>query len=412
VPRNTPFTAIDVGTTKICTLVADLDETGDIEIIGVGITPAQGLRKGIVVSVEETIESIRASVEKAQRSSGHRISSAHVGVAGSHISSLNNRSIVTIARHDRLISQEDVARALESARTVSIPANREVIHVIPRGYILDGQEGVRNPVGMHGFRLDVETHIITGATTSIQNLTKCVQGAGIEINDLVLEPVASSEAVLEPAEKEMGVVLADIGGGTTDVAIFMDGGICHTAVLPVGGNHLSNDIAIGLRTSFGAAEELKTRYGYAIASVVDGVDNIQVASFGTDGNRTVPQRHLCEIIQARVEEILNMTLDEIKRSGYQNRLPAGLVLTGGVANLRGIDALARDVLQMPVRIGTPKLMRGLVDAIHNPAYATSIGLLIWGLKHGEIEKRPRKKGGGIMDVFKRFTFWIRELIPQ
>src|SRR3990172_9620331 len=379
VPRNTPFTAIDVGTTKICTLVADLDETGDIEIIGVGITPAQGLRKGIVVNVEETIESIRASVDKAQRSSGHRISSAHVGVAGSHISSLNNRSIVTIARHDRLISQEDVARALESARTVSIPANREVIHVIPRGYILDGQEGVRNPVGMHGFRLDVETHIITGATTSIQNLTKCVQGAGIEINDLVLEPVASSEAVLEPAEKEMGVVLADIGGGTTDVAIFMDGGICHTAVLPVGGNNLSNDIAIGLRTSFGAAEELKTRYGYTIASVVDGVDNIQVSSFVTYGNRTVPQRHLCEIIQARVEEILNMTLDEIKRSGYQNRLPAGLVLTGGVANLRGIAALARDVLQIPVRIGTPKLMRGLVDAIHNPAYATSIGLLIFFL---------------------------------
>ena len=405
------FASIDVGTTKICTIVAEAGEDTDVQIIGVGIAPAQGLRKGIVVNIDETVESIRTSVEKAERSSGFKIVAAHVGIAGNHIGSLNNRGVVAIAHHDRLISEEDVHRVLEAARTVSIPSNREVIHVIPRSYTLDGQEGVKNPVGMHGFRLDVETHIVTGATTSIQNLTKCIQQVGIEINDLVLEPLASSEAVLTDEEREMGVILADIGGGTTDMAVFIDGAIWHTGVLPVGGYQLTNDIAIGLRTPFATAEDIKTRYGYALSSAIDPEETFEATTFGSEERRSISRRHLCEIVEARATEILEMILMEIKRSGYDGMLPAGLVLTGGTANLKGIDALARNVLQLPARVGYPRGIHGLVETVYNPAYATSVGLLLWAMKYGGIERRPHKHHS-LAELFKQLTFWVRELLPQ
>lgn len=406
------ISSIDVGTTKICTLVAEVGQEGGVEIIGVGVAPSRGLRKGVVVNMDETVESIKESVEKAERSSGMKIESAQVGIAGGHISSLNNRGIVAISRSDRLISQEDINRVLEAARTINIPSNREVLHVIPRSYTLDGQEGVKNPLGMHGFRLDVETHIVTGAATSIQNLTKCVERSGVEVEDLVLEPLASSEAVLTEEEREMGIALADVGGGTTDIAVFIEGTIWHTAVLPVGGYHLTNDIAIGLRTPFAAAEEIKAKYGHALPSAIDQEEKIEIASFGTESTRTVLRRQLCEIVKARSEEVLEMILTEVKRSGYDGLLPAGVVLTGGTANLKGLGELARDVLQLPVRVGIPRGIRGLVDTVENPAYATSVGLLLWGLRHGEVEQRVERHSPNPSEFFRRFAFWMRELLPQ
>ncbi len=335
--KERAFAAIDVGTTKVCTIVGRVNERKEANIIGVGVVPARGLRKGNVVNIDEATETIRASVEKAERSSGYKIASAKVGITGSHINSVNNRGIVAIAASDHQVSHNDVLRALESARAVNIPSNKEVLHVIPRTYILDGQDGVRNPVGMYGRRLDVETHIIAGATTAVQNLVKCVERVNIKVEDLILEPLASSEAVLTDEEKEMGVVLADIGGGTTDVAIFIEGSVYHTAVLPVGGYQLTNDLAIGLRTPFATAEDIKIRWGSALTEEIDPEETVEVGNFTDDNTRSVLRRHLCQIVRARTEEILEMIFMEIKRSGYDSILPAGLVLTGGTANLRGLE---------------------------------------------------------------------------
>lgn len=408
--KDNVMAAIDVGTTKVCTLVGEYDRDGEVQIVGVGRSASRGLRKGMVVNIDETVESIAESVEKAERSSGYKIVSAQVGIAGGHISSLNNRGVVAVSRSDRIIGADDVARAIESARTINIPSNREIIHVIPRSYTIDGQDGVKNPVGMYGFRLDVEAHIVTGAVTSIQNLTKCVQKVGVEVEDLVLQPIASAEAVLTDEEKEMGVILADIGGGTTDIGVFIEGAIWHTSVLPVAGHHLSNDIAIGLRTPFAVAEEIKARYGNAFPSNIDPDDKIDIATFGADGNRPILTRHLSEIIEARVQEVLEMILVEIKRSGYEGLLPAGLVLTGGTANLPGIDALAREVTQSPVRIGLPAGVSGIIEDLANPAYATSVGLLLWGLKN-----QGQSSGGHanhLGAVSRRVLDWIKELLPQ
>lgn len=403
--------AIDVGTTKVCTLVGDYDRDGVVQILGIGISPSRGLRKGMVVNIDETVESIAESVEKAERSSGCKIVSAQVGIAGGHISSLNNRGVVAVNRSDRIIGDDDVARAMESARTINIPSNREIIHIIPRSYTIDGQDGVKNPVGMYGFRLDVEAHIVTGAVTSIQNLTKCVQKVGVEVEDLVLQPIASAESVLTEEEKEMGVVLADIGGGTTDIGVFIEGAIWHTSVLPIAGHHLSNDIAIGLRTPFAVAEEIKARYGHAFPSAIDPDAKIDVATFGAEGNRPILTRHLSEIIEARIEEILELILVEIKRSGYEGLLPAGLVLTGGTANLPGIEALAKEVTQSPVRVGFPIGIGGLVQDLDNPAYATSVGLLLWGLKNRSHSSNG-DYGQHLGTVYRRLMGWIKELLPQ
>src|SRR3990172_6973878 len=400
--------AIDVGTTKVCTLVGEYDRDGEVQIVGVGISPSRGLRKGMVVNIDETVESIAESVEKAERSSGYKIVSAQVGIAGGHISSLNNRGVVAVSRSDRIIGDDDVSRAIDSARTINIPSNREIIHVIPRSYTIDGQDGVKNPIGMYGFRLDVEAHIVTGAVTSIQNLTKCIQKVGVEVEDLVLQPIASAEAVLTEEEKEMGVVLADIGGGTTDIGVFIEGAIWHTCVLPLGGHHLSNDIAIGLRTPFAVAEEIKSRYGHAFPGAIDPEAKIDVATFGAEGNRPILTRHLSEIIEARVEEIIEMILVEIKRSGYEGLLPAGLVLTGGSANLPGIDLLSKEVMQSPVRVGYPIGVSGLVEELDNPAYATSVGLLLWGLQN-RAHCGNGHYGQQLGTIYRRFLDWVKEL---
>ncbi len=402
--KKRTLAAIDVGTTKICTAVAEVTEENELRVLGVGIVPSNGMHKGLVVNINDARESIRESVKMAERTSGYMIDSAYVGVTGRHVTSLNNRGVVAITRNDRMVRTDDLRRVLTSAHSTRLPGDRKLLHVIPRGYAVDGQEGVKNPVGMHGFRLDVETHVITAGVTSVQNLTKCIRSNGIEIEDLVLEPLASSEAVLTEQEKQAGIILADIGGGTTDIAIFKDGSIWHTAVLPVAGYQLTRDISIGLGLPFDVAEKMKRDYA-TVLPVYEGKSNSpnQVARDGHENSH----QDLCDIVRARTEEILRLILLELPRSGYQQVVPAGLVLTGGSSNLPGIDALGRDILRMPVRVGVPSNIAGISDTLYNPAYATGVGLLLWGLRHTGTTK-PRNFGIGLWNLMAR----IRKLFGK
>lgn len=402
---------IDVGTTKICTLVGEVYEDGQLRIIGVGVAPSRGLRKGVVVNVQEATEAITASVRKAERISGYEITSAYVGIGGGHISAINSRGVVGISRTARGISEFDIERALDAARAIAIPHNREIIHTIPRGYLVDGQEGVKDPIGMQGIRLEVETHIVTGASTSVSNLVKCIRAAGVEIDDLILQPLASGEAVLKGPEREMGVVLADIGGGTTDIAIFIEGSIWHTIVLGTGGEHLTRDVAVGLRTPFNTAEELKIQYGHAMVASLTTDELIEVTSFGNGARQSVSRLQLSEVIEARAEEILSLILREVKRSGYDGLLAAGLVMCGGTAELAGFKDLAQQVLALPVRVGKPQDLQGLTDVLDSPAYATSVGLLLWGMRHQQADKPEPRRTRSPGRVWSSVRNWIRAFLP-
>jgi len=388
--KRTALTSIDVGTTKICTTMADVNDGGSVRVTGVGIAPSRGLHKGLVVNINEAKESIRDSIRKAEQASGSKVESAYIGVTGRHVSSVNNRGVVAINRSDRLVRRDDLKRVLQCARSIKVPTDRKLLHVIPRGYSVDGQVGVKNPVGMHGFRLDVETHIITAAVTSVQNLIKCIRGVGVDIDDLVLEPLASSEAVLTEDEKQIGTILADIGGGTTDIAVFKDGSIWHTAILPVAGYQLTRDIAIGLGLPFDVAEEMKKRYG-SVMPVYES--KIETTSPISEDGHGVSYQDLCDILRARVEEILRLILLEMPRSEYEAFVPGGLVLTGGSANIAGAEVLGRDILRLPVRVGLPTNIYGICDTLRDPAYATSVGLLLWGAKYrGTQTWQPHKFG--------------------
>lgn len=375
---RTILTAIDVGTTKVCTTIAEVNEGGTVRVVGVGVIPSKGLHKGLVVNISEARESIQESVRRAEFAAGYRVESAYVGVTGRHVTSLNNRGVVAITRNDRLVRSDDLRRVLTCAQNVRVPSDRQLLHVIPRSYAVDGQAGVKNPVGMHGFRLDVETHIVTAAVTSVQNLVKCIRSIGLDIDDLVLEPLASSEAVLTEDEKQVGVILADIGGGTTDIAVFKDGSIWHTSILPVAGYQLTRDVAIGLGLPFDVAEEMKKRYGSVMPVYETKMET--PGTISADGHG-VSYQDLCDIIRARVEEILRLIMLELPRAEYETLVPAGLVLTGGSSNLSGIEALGRDILHLPVRVGVPTSMQGITDILRDPAYATSVGLLLWGAKY-------------------------------
>jgi cell division protein FtsA len=402
---------IDVGSTKICTLVGEVYEDGQMRIIGVGTAPSRGLRKGVVVNVHEATEAITASVRKAERISGYEITSAYVGVGGGHISAINSRGVVGISRGARGISQFDIDRALDAARAIAIPHNREIIHTIPRGYVVDGQEGVKDPIGMQGIRLEVETHIVTGASTSVSNLVKCVRDTGVEIDDLILQPLASGESVLKESEQEMGVVLADIGGGTTDIGIFIEGSIWHTVILGTGGEHLTRDVAVGLRTPFNTAEELKIQYGHAVPGSLSTDELIEVTSFGNGARQAVSRLQLAEVIEARAEEILALILREVKRSGYDGLLAAGLVMCGGSADLAGFQDLAQQVLQLPVRVGRPHDLQGLTDVLESPAYATAVGLLLWGKRHRPLTEAEPKRRRPPSELWLRVRDWFRAFLP-
>jgi cell division protein FtsA len=398
---------IDVGTAKICTLIGEVEQAGQLRIVGVGIAPSRGIRKGVVVNVQEASEAILASIEKAERLAGYEMDGAYVGLAGAHVSSINSRGTVAVNRGERGVQPADIERALDAARAIPIPHNRQVLHAIPRSYTLDGDDGVRDPLGMQAYRLEVEAHIITGATTSIQNLVKCVQRTGVGVSAMVLEPLASGESVLTDVEREMGVVLADIGGGTTDIAVFIEGSIWHTVVLPMGGEHITHDITVGLRTPFNTAEELKIKFGNACSRNVQVDEMLDVAAFGEGGAQRVSRQFLAQIIEARIEEIFEMIRQEIKRSGYDGLLPAGVVLCGGTADLAGIRDVARDVLNLPVRIGVPHDLQGLVDVLGRPAYATSVGLLQWGLRRDVSRPVRTKRNNGF-----KLPGWLKVFLPE
>ncbi|MFN8565960.1 MAG: cell division protein FtsA [Kouleothrix sp.] len=405
---------IDVGTTKVCTIVAQVHDSGRMNVLGVGLTPSKGLDKGVVVNIDDAVNAITTSVEKAERLSGYRIGTAFVGVSGRHISSLNSRGVVAVSRADHEISRSDVARAVENAQTIAMPNQREIIHVIPRAYVVDGHEGIRDPIGMSGFRLEVETHIVTGEVMAIQNLIKSVQRAGIEIDDLVLQTLASGEAVLTPEDKDRGVVLVDIGGGTTDVAVFVDGGIWHTSVVPVGGNHFTNDIVVVLKTPHNTAEYLKLKYGSAIAEEPGETDLIEAEGFAPGERQQISRSLLNQVLQARAEEVIEQIYNEIRRSGYEGLLPAGVVLTGGAVQLPRLDELMRDMLGIPVRVGTPTDLGGLSDSIDTPPYATGVGLLRWGSRHGTA--MLNSSGGSaernsMGSAYERFKGWLKEFLP-
>jgi cell division protein FtsA len=403
--RERIVVGIDVGTTKVCTLIAAVSPEDQLEIIGAGITPSRGLRRGVVVNVDEAVHAISQSVQKAEQQSGFKIMSAFVGISGAHISSTNSHGVVAVRRSDNVITDDDIDRALEAAKVVNLPQDREVIHVVPRHFVIDGQEGINNPAGMLGRRLEVETTVVSGTQTSIHNLSRCIDQVGVGIDALVVQPIAAGEAVLTTAEKDLGVALVDLGGGTTDAGIFTEGSVIHVSSLAVGGNHISNDIAVGLRTPFTAADELKIRHGYALAEAVEEDRMIDIASYDAGDGAPVSRRALSEIIEARLDETFELVREQIGRAGFEDGMPAGVVLVGGTAQLQGIRRLANEVFGTPVRIGTPGGIFGLVESVSNPAFAASVGLLKWGLTQAE------DFGGEGESVVDRLRDWLRSFFP-
>ncbi|GAB4567790.1 MAG: cell division protein FtsA [Anaerolineae bacterium] len=396
---------LDVGTTKICAVIAEVDDEDQVKVLGIGQAPSRGLRNGVIVNMAEATAAIGEAVEKAEQAAQVPLQSAYVGIAGSHIAATPSRGVVAIGR-GRSITVDDVERALEAARAIAIPHNRDIIHTLPRTFKVDDQDGIRDPIGMVGFRLEVDAHVITGASSSVRNLVRCVNAHGIEIDELVLQPLASGLAVLSEAEQEMGVVLADIGGGTTDIAIFLDRALWHSVVLGVGGNRITQDIAMVLHTPFETAEELKIRYGHTIPERVAADEELNATLFGDGGLQHVSRRFLSEILQARTAEILEEILREIKRSGYDGLLPAGVVLTGGGAQQNGLREFSREVFQLPVRIGTPNGFGG--PELSHPAYATVVGLILWGLR--QRRSRPVRRVVS-SPLWEKIIGWLRNLLP-
>ena len=411
--KSNYIVGLDIGTTKICCIIGETKDIGEtkenekIDIIGIGQYPSRGLRKGVVVNIDSTVESIKNAVEEAELMAGCEIDSVYVGIAGGHINSLNSHGIIAVK--GREIEQKDVERVIEAAKAIAIPLDREVIHVLPQEYIVDNQDGIKTPLGMAGVRLEAKVHIVTAAVTSAQNIVKCVNKAGLTVSDIVLEQLASSESVLSPDERELGVAMIDIGGGTSDLAIFYQGAIKHTAVLTIAGAQMTNDIAIGLRTPNAEAEKIKQSFGCAYSPLIEEGDNIETPSVGGREPRTVPRQILSEIIEARSREMFELLDHEINESGYREIISSGIVLTGGAASMYGMADLAEDVFQSPVRVGTPIDLGGLVDVVNNPMYATCTGLIQYGFKRNKIGLVRELQGRNLFDkIFSRMKDWADE----
>lgn len=403
--KSNVLVGIDIGTTKTIAIVGEVKPAG-IDIIGVGITPAKELRKGGVVNIDSTVEAIKKAVEDAEHMSGCRINSAYVGIAGSHIKGQNSLGIVAVK--GREVGEDALQRAIEASKAIAIPVDREILHTLPQSYVVDGQDGIRDPVGMSGVRLEAKVHIVTGAAASIQNVVKSVNRVGLDIEDVVLEQLAASEAILSADEKDLGVALIDIGGATTGMAIFAEGSIKHTATLPVGGNFLTTDIATGLRTPFAEAEKIKLNHGCAMTSMIPKEDVIEVPSVGGREARMVSRQILGRIVEPRTDEILNMALKEIVRSGYEDLLAAGIVLTGGSSLLPGINEMAEQIFDMPVRRGCPSGVGGLSDVADSPAFAVGVGLIVYGSKNIPSDSVYRKTGNVFGEYFKALKKWFLE----
>jgi len=405
--RGNLIVGLDIGTTKICCVVGELSE-GDVNIIGIGTHPSIGLRKGVVVNIESTVDSIKKAVEEAELMAGCEISSVYTGIAGGHITGFNSRGIVAIKGPE--ITENDVERVIDAARAVAIPMDREVIHVLPQEYIVDEQAGIQNPVGMAGVRLEAKIHIVTGAVTSAHNIVKCCNRSGLDVCDIVLESLASGEAVLTAEEKELGTALLDLGGGTSDLAIFSDKNIRHTFVLALGGNNLTNDVAIGLRAPHADAEKIKTRYGTCLSTSVSADDMIEVPGMGGRDARKLPRQILGEILEPRMEEIFTLAKREVYRAGLENSIPSGLVLTGGTSLLEGTTEIAESVFNLQTRLGKPQGITGLVDVVNNPMYATGVGLVLYGAKN-QTEKKFRIRDANIFNrIVTQMKRWFKDVV--
>ncbi|MBL8939488.1 MAG: cell division protein FtsA [Archangium sp.] len=398
---------LDIGTTKICAIVGELTDEG-IDIIGIGTNPSRGLRKGVVVNIESTVQSIQRAIDEAEAMAGTEITHVYTGIAGGHIKSFGGRGVVALK--DREVREADIARVIEQAKTVNIPVDREVIHVLPQEFIVDEQSGIKEPLGMTGARLEARVHIVTGAVTSAQNIVKCANRGGLNVADIVLQPLASSEAVLTDEEKELGVCLVDIGGGTTDIAVFQNGSIVHTAVIALGGNNLTNDIAMGLRTPMEQAERIKQKHGCALTSMVDKQEMIEVPSVGGREPRVMGRQILSEILEPRVEEIFQLVHHEIERNGFSELLASGVVITGGSTLLPGMAELAEEIMGVPVRRGVPRGIGGLVDVVKSPVYATGVGLVVYGARNLDRRMfRIRESENVFKKVKRRMGEWLQEV---
>jgi len=401
--RDNLIVGLDIGTTKICAIVGNMTEEG-IDIVGIGTSPSKGLRKGVVINIESTVAAIKKAIEEAELMAGCEIKSVYAGIAGGHIKGFNSQGVIAIK--NREVTAEDVKRVIEAAKAIAIPMDREVIHILPQEFIIDDQDGIREPLGMSGVRLEAKVHIVTGAVASAQNIVKSCNRAGLEVADIVLEQLSSSEAVLSADEKELGVALVDIGGGTTDIAIFVDGAIKHTSVLSLGGNHLTNDIAVGLRTPMAEAERIKQKYGCCLSSLVGKDETIEVPSVGGRKPRVLSRQLLCEILEPRVEEIFTLVNREIMKSGLEDQIASGVVITGGSTILEGMPELAEQIFNLPVRRGLPQRIGGLTDVVNSPIYATGVGLVIYGSKNVGAHEFPTQQSDDT--VFRRVSRRMKE----
>ena len=396
---------LDIGTSKIGAIVADITPEGEIEIIGIGSHPSKGLKKGVVVNIESTTQSIQRAVEEAELMAGCQIDSVFAGIAGSHIQSLNSHGIVAI--RDKEVAQADVDRVIDAAKAVAIPADQKLLHVIPQEFIIDDQDGIKEPVGMCGVRLEAKVHLVTGAVSAAQNIIKCVKRCGLEVDDIILEQLASSYAVLTEDEKELGVCLVDIGGGTTDIAVFTEGSIRHTAVIPIAGDQITNDIAVALRTPTQYAEDIKKKYACALTQLASPDESIEVPSVGDRPPRRLARQTLAEVVEPRYEELLTLVQNELRRSGFEDLCAAGIVLTGGCSKMEGVIDLAEEVFHIPVRLGVPGNVSGLVDVVKNPIYATGVGLLIYGCRQQSELRRERLADWGGKSLWQRMKNWFQ-----
>jgi cell division protein FtsA len=397
---------LDIGTTKVTAIVAEIVDDREIYVIGIGEAVSRGLKKGVVVNIEQTTRSVSQAVAEAEKMADVVIDYVYVGVAGAHISSFNSKGVVALGGEDKDIVQADVSRAIEATKTVVIPPNREIIHIIPRSYTVDEEQGIRDPVGMSGIRLEVDCHIVVAAVTSVQNLIKSCGRAHLDVANIVLQPVASAEAVLTDDERELGVCLVDIGGGTTDIAIFHGGSIIHSAVIPVGGSHVTSDVAVGLRTTTARAEELKIKYGSCLADLVDSKKSMEVVNAGGDDSRNVPVATLVDIIGPRTEEMFELVLHEIVRSGCRDFLPAGVVITGGASQLRGIMKTAEEILGLSIRLGKPQRVKGLSEKVDSPKYATGLGLIRYAMINKQAEQLPAEGSSLFGAVLEQMKNWF------
>jgi len=397
---------LDIGTSKVVAIVGEVGEDGTIEVVGIGSHPSRGLKKGVVVNIESTVHSIQRAVEEAELMAGCDIHSVYAGIAGSHVRSLNSHGIVAI--RDKEVSAGDLERVIDAAGAVAIPADQRILHILPQEFLIDNQEGIRDPIGMSGVRLEAKVHMVTGAVSAAQNIVKCVQRCGLEVDDIVLEQLASSYSVLTEDEKELGACIVDIGGGTTDIAVFLDGAIQHTAVIPIAGDQVTNDIAVSMRTPLQYAEEIKIKYACALSQLANPDETIEVPSVGERPPRRLARQTLAEIVEPRFEELFGLVRDELRRSGFEELIAAGVVITGGSAKMEGAVELAEEVFHMPVRLGSPQYVEGLLDVIRNPIHATGVGLLLYGYE--TMVRRGQRSGpvaGGLADMWSRMKSWFQ-----